>query len=456
MSLRWQLIVAFGLIVLVALAAVAIIARSTAEREVESFLRHGGQVGLETLSESLEDYYAENQSWDGVEDLLTAGSGRGRGPRSGQNPINADHLLANAQGIVVFSTGSERIGEPLSDAEVAASIDLRVSGEVVGYLLPEVTLPQYPQNFESLLLERINRATLISALLSGVVAVILAVVFASIIQKPVKDLTAAVKNMSDGDLSQRVDVRGKSEIALLGESFNHMAQSLQDAEGRRKAMTADIAHELRNPLAVQRAQLEALQDGVYPLNQQQMDRLYAQNQSLSRLVEDLRLLALADAGELALNRANLPLSPLCQAILTDIKPQASAKNILLQTKLPEEEVIVYADKERLKQIINNLLQNALRYAQENGQIILDLRQENRDARIEVFNSGPQMSEETLKHLFERFYRGDRARDRAGGGTGLGLSIAKKLAEAHQGTLKGENGPEGGVLFTLTLPLQKKA
>ena len=176
----------------------------------------------------------------------------------------------------MFSTGSERIGEPLSDAEVAASIDLRVSGEVVGYLLPEVTLPQYPQNFESLLLERINRATLISALLSGVVAVILAVVFASIIQKPVKDLTAAVKNMSDGDLSQRVDVRGKSEIALLGESFNHMAQSLQDAEGRRKAMTADIAHELRNPLAVQRAQLEALQDGVYPLNQQQMDRLYAQ------------------------------------------------------------------------------------------------------------------------------------------------------------------------------------
>jgi signal transduction histidine kinase len=455
MSLRWQLMIAFGLVVLVALASVAVIAQTTAEREVESFLRHGGQVALENLSASLENYYSDQQSWSGVEALLSAGSGRGRGPRSGSNSATGEHTLADAQGVILFSAEPQRVGQTLTDAEMENAIDLRASGEVVGYLLPEESLPQYPQNFDTLLVARINRATLISALLSGLVAVVLAVVSAAIIQKPVKNLTVAVKNMSDGDLSQRVDIRGKGEIALLGDSFNHMAQSLQDAESRRKAMTADIAHELRNPLAVQRAQLEALQDGVYPLNQAQLESLYTQNQTLSRLVEDLRLLALADAGELALNRSKLNLTSLCQALLGDIQPQASAKHLTLQEDLPGEEVLVCADKERIQQIISNLLQNALRYAPPDGRIKLTLRQAKNTACIEVFNSGPQMSEETLKHLFERFYRGDRARDRAGGGTGLGLSIAKKLAEAHQGTLRGENSPAGGVIFILTLPQQNK-
>ena len=455
MSLRWQLSIAFGLIVLVALVSVAVIAQNTAEREVESFLRHGGQAGLENLTESLENYYSQEQSWSGVESLFSTGSGRGRGQRSGPNAASGDHLLASARGVILFSQEAGRIGEILSAAEMENAIDLQVSGKVVGYLIPEEALPQYPQNFDSLLMDRINRATLVSALVSGLVAVILAVIFTGIIQKPVKDLTAAVKNMSDGDLSQRVDVRGKGEMALLGESFNHMAQSLQDAELRRKAMTADIAHELRNPLAVQRAQLEALQDGVYPLNQSQLDRLYKQNQTLSRLVEDLRLLALVDAGELALNRSMLELSSLCEAVLTDNRPQAVVKDLILQGDLPEGEIWVDADKERIQQIISNLLQNALRYTPQGGHIRLALRREGHEACVEVYNSGPQMSEETLKHLFERFFRGDRARDRAGGGTGLGLSIAKKLAEAHQGTLRGANHPEGGVVFTLTLRLQHK-
>jgi len=292
----------------------------------------------------------------------------------------------------------------------------------------------------------------LSALISGGVAVVLALILSGIIQRPVREMTRAVKKMSEGDLDQRVEVRGHGDLALLAAAFNDMAQSLQNAASRRKAMTADIAHELRNPLAVQRAQLEALQDGVYPLNQDQLKRLDAQNQALSRLVEDLRLLALADAGELELNRSELNLAPLCLDTLANFKPQATDKGILLQSDLEAGVFCVNADKERISQILNNLMQNSLRYTPEGGRIKISLKREKGKVSLEVFNSGTAMSPETLQHLFERFYRGDRGRDRAGGGTGLGLSIAKKLAEAHHGSLTGANHPEGGVVFTLTLPL----
>ncbi len=454
MRIRWQLFIAFGLIILIALGTVAIVAQVTAEREVESFLRHGGQESLEKLSSSLISYYAQNNSWSGVETVFSTGAGRGRGQRSGANPAQGNHTLANREGVIIYDRRQEVRGESLSNEEMDMAISLRVSGETVGYLLPENGIQQYPQNFDTLLVERINRATLFSALISGGVAILLAAVFAGVIQQPIRNLTTAVNKMSEGDLTQRVNVRGKGELAILAETFNEMAQSLQDAELRRQAMTADIAHELRNPLAVQRAQLEALQDGLYPLNKEQLDRLYAQNQTLTRMVEDLRLLALADAGELTLNKSELDLAPLCLEALANFKPQTSAKKIILQSDLQTDEFSVYADKERIRQIINNLMQNAIRHTPEGGQIRLTLRKENGNVHLAIFNSGSQMSEETLDRLFERFYRGDRGRDRAGGGTGLGLSIAKKLAETHHGSLTGENHPEGGVVFTLSLPLLK--
>jgi two-component system, OmpR family, sensor histidine kinase BaeS len=454
MSMRWQLIVAFGLIILVALGSVAVISQITAEREVISFLRYGGQINLENLADSLITYYARNNSWSGVESVFSMVAQRGRGQRSGGNAALGQSTLANANGLIIYSENQAHTGNKLSDTEINNAIALRISNEIVGYLLPEGGVLQYPHNFDTLLVERINRATLISALISGVVAVILAAIFAGIIQQPVRGLTTAVKKMSEGDLAQRVEVRGGGEIAVLGETFNEMAQSLQIAASRRKALTADIAHELRNPLAVQRAQLEALQDGLYPLNLEQLNRLYAQNAALSCLVEDLRLLAIADAGELSLDRIAFDLAPLCLDVVANFNPQTMVKKILLQTDLQPGVFFVSADKQRIQQIINNLMQNALRYTPEKGLIKLRLSEVNGDVHLALYNSGPQMSEQTLTHLFERFYRGDQGRDRAGGGTGLGLSIARKLAEAHHGSLTGKNHPKGGVVFTLSLPLVK--
>ncbi len=456
MSMRWRLLGSFLLVILIALGTVAVVTRYTTQQEVQTFLRHGGQVGLETLSENLESYYQVNGTWTGVSSVFRVGGSQGRGgqgQRSGVNAPNTNNRLVDEKGVVILSPISDEIGTRLSDSVLSRSIPLEVSGDVVGYLIPEGGFLELPDNFESLLVERVMNASMIAAAISGGIAILLALILAALILKPVRSLTKAAEKMSQGDLSQRVAVEGSGEMAVLGATFNQMSQSLQDAESRRKALTADIAHELRNPLAVQRAHLEALQDGVYPLTQDNLTPIAEQNQQLTRLVEDLRTLALAESGELAMNIRQIDLTQVCTETIGRFEPQAIASQISLQADCGAQACYAMVDRERLQQILDNLIHNALRYAPVDGVIRLTLQCRGRSAVFEVFNDGQQIPEDAMPHLFERFYRADRGRDRASGGTGLGLAIARELAEAHGGSLTGKNHPEGGVVFSLTLPVQ---
>ena len=454
MSMRWRMFGSFAIIILVALGTVALVTRYTTRQEVQTFVRHGGHPGLENLSSSLEDYYAKHGSWDNVNQTFRMGYGRGQGQRSGANAFSGDYLLTDADGTILVSPVQGEIGERLPEAALARSVPLEGSGGIVGYLLPEGGILEFPEDFEKPLIDRVISATQLAALISGGIAILLSLLLASLILKPVRGLTEAANKMADGDLSQRVHLTGGGEMAALGETFNQMAESLQKAEARRIGMTADIAHELRNPLAIQRAHLEALIDGVYPLNQKNLALIAEQNHRLTQLVEELRTLAMADAGALTLTMRQIDLSAICRETLTRFEPQAKAKAISLSADCERDAFTVEGDPERVRQIHDNLMQNALRYTPEGGMIELSLYREANQAVFKVYNSGSQVSEEALSHLFERFYRGEKARDRASGGTGLGLAIARKLAEAHGGSLIGENDPQGGVAFKFRLPLNR--
>ncbi|MDY6873052.1 MAG: ATP-binding protein [Chloroflexota bacterium] len=466
MSMRWRLAGSFVLVIIIALGTVALVARYTTQQEVETFLGHGGQAGLENLADSLESYYVANGGWAGAETLsggvgnsANGSSGQGRGQGQGQRtgvdnaaagPNASDHIVTDAAGTVVVSPEPADLGIQLTDTALEQAIPLEVSGEVVGYLVPSGGLLDLPDDFDELLIERVNNASLLAAAISGGIAIVLALILAALILRPVRGLTQAADQLAAGDLSQRVDVRGSGELASLGQTFNQMAASLQEAEERRQSMTADIAHELRNPLAVQRAHLEALQDGVYPLTQENLAQISEQNQQLTRLVNDLRTLALADAGELSLNMRQVDLAAMCADLAARFEPQAAMKNIRITSNCETGSITTQGDKERLQQVLDNLMHNALRYTPAGGEVRISLQRQAQSAIFAVHNDGPAISEEALAHLFERFYRGDRARDRASGGTGLGLSIARKLAEAHGGALIGENHPAGGVVFKLVL------
>jgi two-component system OmpR family sensor kinase/two-component system sensor histidine kinase BaeS len=251
-------------------------------------------------------------------------------------------------------------------------------------------------------------------------------------------------------------VHGSDELATLGRAFNNMADSLQKAEQSRRALTADIAHELRNPLAVQRANLEALQDGIYPLTSENLAPVLEQNHLLTRLVEDLHTLALADSGQLRLERRDIDFPSLAGKVVERFVPQAASREIRLSyDKVPIPPLSI--DPTRVEQILNNLLSNALRYTPGGGDIAVSVSgvtpQLPGAVQLRVHDSGPGIPAEALPHVFERFYRADRSRSRGEGGSGLGLAIARQLAEAHGGTLEAANHPEGGAVFTLTLPME---
>jgi two-component system sensor histidine kinase BaeS len=453
--MRLRLFLSFTLIVAVSVLSFAILARQGAVSDVRTFMPRGGVAGLENLVRALEDYYQANQTWQGAEQVLeSAAPGRGRGS-SGMGPgpggmMGPNFVLADAQGKVLIDTSETPISGRLSQNELDYALPLATDQEIVGYLLPEGGLA-LSQTDQSRLISSLNNTALTAGLIAGAASLFLALFLAYRLLRPVRALTGAAERLAAGDLNQRVEVRGDDELAALGRTFNRMAASLQQSEQSRRAMTADIAHELRNPLAVQRANLEALQDGIYPLTSENLAPILEQNHLLSRLVEDLRTLALADAGQLELVRTPTDLAALLQRIIGRFEPQASASRIDLQILSPEACSPIDVDPGRIEQILGNLLSNAIRYTPAGGGIELRLTCTPAEIRLSVWDSGPGIPEQALPNVFERFYRADKARSRAEGGTGLGLAIARQLARAHGGRLEAANHPEGGAVFTLTIP-----
>ena len=452
--MRLRLMLSFVLIVFVAIVTVVLIARFGAAAEVRNFMYRGGASGTEGLVAALEDYYSTNSGWDGAQSLLErAGHGRGAGRGVGVASAESQRLqLADAQGQILADTQNPPAAARLSAAELERAIPLHRGSQIAGYLLPEQGAA-FSLGAESQLVQRISRAGLIAALVAGGLSLLLALLLAHGLLRPVRELTLASARMSQGDLSQRVPVRGEDELAHLGRTFNQMAASLQQAETSRRALTADIAHELRNPLAVQRANLEALQDGIYPMNAENLQPILEQNLLLTRLVEDLRTLALAEAGETQLECQSVDLAALVRRVAERFAAPAGARQITIEVQVEAQsgKLCAYADPGRLEQVLGNLLSNALRYTPQNGRLELTCSLAGGQAQVQVHDSGPGIPADALPHVFDRFYRADRARSRTDGGAGLGLAIARQFTEAHGGQLTAANHPSGGAIFTLRLP-----
>jgi len=310
-------------------------------------------------------------------------------------------------------------------------------------------------------LERVNRAILIGGLLALVAAVIVGFFVFRAITRPIEQLTRAAHRLAQGDLSARVGVDdhpsrlGSDEISELGAAFNTMASTLQQSEQVRRDMTADIAHELRTPLAVMRGNLEALLDGVYPFDADHLTPVLNQVNLLTRLVEDLRTLALAEAGQLPLEKRSIDLAAFIQSALASFEAQAAAQQVTLRAELAPDLPAVELDPDRMQQTIGILISNALRYTPPQGSITVAARFWQKGVTIEVADTGSGIAPEDLPHVFDRFYRADKSRARESGGSGLGLAIAKSLVEAHGGSITVRSEANTGSCFSVTLPIADK-
>lgn len=300
------------------------------------------------------------------------------------------------------------------------------------------------------------RITLVGVGVTALISLGLALALSRTIAKPIEKVSSAAVKISKGDLSARAELNpreltGDSQTSELGRNFNAMAEALESYESERRAMIADIAHELRTPITALELRLEALSQDLVPFEKSEVERLKKQVTLLSRLVQDLRTLSLADAGQLSLHKQNVDVKHLVQECLKTYELKAQQRDVHLRENLAA--VHAKLDPERFGQILGNLLDNALRVTPSGGSIDISLTQTRDTVVLCIADTGPGIPDADLPHIFERFVQ---ARDTKGasikGSSGLGLAIVKTLTQSHGGTVRADNRSTGGATFRLEFPL----
>jgi len=440
-SLRFRVLVSLILVIVVAVGVVAFLASRATIGQFQRYVEHGGMMRHRRLEMFLAGYYNRTRSWSGAQTLVEQ-----MGQITGERIV-----LADREGRIIADSANKLVGQFVGEgwADPVAFIVYRgvPVGAIYANPLGSADDPQ-----REAFLASINRALLLAAVVAGVAAVLLTVGISRRVLKPVEILTAAARRMEKGDLSQRVEVQSNDEIGELARAFNAMADGLARLEELRRNMVSDVAHELRTPLSNIRGYLEAVRDGVMEPTPEIIDSLYEEAMLLNRLVDDLQELALAEAGQLRLERRPVAPADLVNKALEAVRAQAAARHVTLKADMPHDLPLVDVDPQRIGQVLGNLLRNALTHTPPGGEIVIAARANGSELEISVRDTGEGIPAEHLPYIFERFYRADRSRSRATGGTGLGLAIAKQLVEAHGGRIGVQSQVGQGTTFTFTLPV----
>lgn len=443
-SITFKLTLAFLFVGLTGSIIVAVLTQIQTRQEFNRFVLDLYQSEMVT---DLVAYYEENGSWEGAQDAVFV-----RPSRGGLNdPERGGILIVDNEGRVVMGP-RELMGSTLRFSE-QQSLPLEVDGEVVGWMLLNPPEPGDKKSPEGDFIDRLNQNVVVSALIATSLALIIGVVLARTISHPISDLQTATQIVAEGNLGYQVPVLSKDELGQLGHSFNRMSADLAQSNILRRQMTADIAHELRNPLSVILGYTEALSDEKLRGDAATFEIMHEEVLHLQRLVDDLRTLSLADAGELSLIRQHISPAALLARVATAHALQTQEKQVTLEVQASEELPEISVDPDRIVQVLGNVITNALRYTPAQGKIRMTAEQHNNEISFRVTDTGIGVPEEDLPYIFERFYRVDKARFDTNGGSGLGLAIAKSIVEAHGGSITADSTPGKGTTFTILLPLE---
>jgi two-component system sensor histidine kinase BaeS len=468
MKLTWKLILAFLLVSLFGIVVIVAFTQIATDREFNKFINDRYQAELVT---QLGDYYTEHRTWDGVEQSF-ARFGGNHSALDGNRPLFFS--ISDANGKIIIAGFDHSVGEVLSTDELATGAQIQVENETVGILLLKTPPDRNP--LESEFLRRLNDSIFLSAIGAVFLALILGAILSRTVTRPIRELTSATHAMANGDLNQQVPVRSHDEIGELAAAFNKMSGDLARSFNLRKQMTADIAHELRTPLSLIIGHAEGVHDGVLKPTRENFEIIREEAERLEHLVNDLRTLSLADAGELSLNFQPVEINKFIGDIHTHHLYQFNQKRISLDVSTPlntgvepapvipgastlrhslrsQDDASLNAsiDQVRFTQVLTNILDNAFHYTPEGGRVVIAARQSGDQVEIAIQDNGPGVTAEEATRIFERFYRIDPSRTRDDGGSGLGLAIAKSIVEMHKGKIWAESEKGKGLKVVIQIP-----
>jgi len=450
-SITLKLVLSFLVISLVSVLLIVLFARYATNQEFRRFTATNNR---SNLMETLEDYYVMNGSWEGIEraELFM----RYPAPNNNPPPRPYDALVVTDQfGNVIRPGASYRLGAHVPADQIQHGTAIQVDDKTVGYLI--FSPPPFEENSpERNFLNRTTQLLIYSALAAFAIALLLGVLLSRSLTSPIRELTQATHAISQGELSQQVLIHSNDELGELGKAFNKMSTELSRSVNVRRQMTADIAHELRTPLSLILGHAEAVHDGVLPPTRENFEIIREEAARLEHLVDDLRTLSLADAGELSIHPQTVEPERLLREVASLYQVQAQRKNITLDVEIASHLATLEVDPGRMTQVLTNILDNALRHTPEGGRIVLSAKEVN-DKRsspadrveLAVQDSGPGLNAEDLDRIFERFYRTDASRH--AGGSGLGLAIARSIVQAHGGQVSAETEARKGLKIIVSLP-----
>ena len=424
----------------------ALFVSRAASAEMERFQEQTEALRSERLRAMLAEQYAQSQRWHAAQGMLE---------RIGEI-YSQRVVVVNHRGQVVGDSRRTLIGRVILP-HMGSELELSVVGPggTMGTML--VNPDPLPGDTQAPLpeadLPSINRFLVWSGILTVGLAAVLTFLLSRRILAPVEGLSRAAKALARGEFSQRVSVTSRDEVGELSRTFNAMAAELATTEEVRRGLVADVAHELRTPLSNIRGYLEGIRDGVVTANPGTLGSMHEEVLLLTRLIDDLQELALAESGEMNLYLQPCDLADLARRAAAGAQPSTESKGIALTTDIPGE-APVNADPERIGQVLRNLLANAANYTGAGGSIKVVLRRMGAFAQVRVEDTGAGIAETDLPYVFERFYRVDKSRSRSTGGVGLGLTIAKRMVEAHGGRMAVESVVDKGSTFSFTLPLHE--
>jgi len=450
-----QQTLAFSLVVIVTMSAVGVWINRTAVADFRKYITLREMRVPGSGVQELVEYHQQHGRWEGVEELLAKGvylDADGMGIFLGEASDESDQkkrkipdvLLADADGRVVYDSSGEAVGKLLSTDEQRMALplaevddaDRNRPREVIGHLLLYYSFTGPLDEKDQQFLDGVEQILLVGAASAVVLIVVVGALLNRRLSAPLQHLATATRAVAAGDLNQQVEVGGSTEVAQVGQAFNEMTAALQEAETLRQNMVADVAHELRTPISVLQGNLWAILNDAYPLEKTEISYLYDETRLLSRLVEDLRELALADAGQLHLNLRPTDVALIIRHTVDNFGLASEAQEVNLSAQLPDDLAPAQADADRVAQVLRNLLVNALRHTPSGGSVTVSAAAKIKTLEIAIADTGEGITPEDLPHVFERFWRADPARTRSGIG----------------GRIWVESTPGEGTVFRFTLPL----